>query len=152
MACKLVGTVRTRHASQAWRGHITEQKDKPSLTASLPSQMGPWQMQRGGSKLAPFSNTELFPGLAPVLAPCSANMKAQDLENIVNAWAVDYTSASAQHNIRAFVWSVSIIKVFLMAKGSLLFLRGLQEKKTELVVLCSFLWDVPVIRIEFTVL
>lgn len=48
-------------------------------------------------KASPFSNTELFPGLAPVLAPCSANMKAQDLENIVNAWAVDYTSASAQH-------------------------------------------------------
>lgn len=58
-------------------------------------------------------------------------MKAQDLENIVNAWAVDYTSASAQHNVRAFTWSVSIIKVFLMAKGSLLFLRGLQEKRQD---------------------
>lgn len=94
-------------------------------------------------KASPFSNTQLFPGLAPVLAPCSVNMKAQDLENIVNAWAVDYTSASALHNIRAFALSVSIIKVSLMAKGSLLV-------ASQRAALRSFFWDV--IWIKVTVL
>lgn len=100
-ACKLIGTVRTRHASQAWKGGITEQKDKPKPYSQSSEPDGTMANANRRIKASPFSNTKLFPGLAPFLTPCASNMKAQDLENIVNAWAVDYTSASAQHNIRA---------------------------------------------------
>lgn len=108
----VAGAISTQHVSEMWRDGIMEWRDNwaHSLSSEPDGTMANanWRI-----KASPFRNMELFTGLTSILASWSVSACWHEscslgLRNIVNVWAVDYTSSfTEQHKS---IYSKHVIK------------------------------------------